>query len=195
MKMWLVPAEGCDKATEEMWCCLMVRVPGEEELASILPPRTEIPDVGYDFFFPFRGPFLPRIFVFLRDRREPPACSHVLLLALLTNFYSCIDCHAIPSDGHFVCPSFRNRRLNPSSSRPTASRGVSFRRASHLFYGKNSRKVRHKSSNSPSMDQVIIFFWSQSWSPTLTSQADHSESSHSAELQPTWVLLARYSSN
>lgn len=46
-----MPAEGCDKETEEMWCCLMVRESGEEDLASILPPRTEIPDVSYDFFF------------------------------------------------------------------------------------------------------------------------------------------------
>lgn len=76
-----MPAEGCDKATEEMWCCLMVREPDQEELASILPPGTEIPDVSYDFFFPeFHS---ARIFVYLGDRREPPVYSHVLCLLYL----------------------------------------------------------------------------------------------------------------
>lgn len=45
-----MPAEGCDKAVEEMWCCLMVSEPDRGQLASVLPPGTEIPDVSSDFF-------------------------------------------------------------------------------------------------------------------------------------------------
>lgn len=39
MKMLLVPAEGCERATEEMWCCLSVRV------SDLM--------VSYDFFSEF----------------------------------------------------------------------------------------------------------------------------------------------
>ena len=120
-----MPAEGCDIANEELWCCVMARQPDHEFMSSYLPPEEGIPDVCYDFFFS-EFLILPEYSLFSKEGEEG-----LLLIAMYhaysTYHFSCIDSQAIPSVGTFVCPDIRSRRLNPSTSRRTASRGVSFR--------------------------------------------------------------------
>ncbi len=106
MKMLLVPAEGCDRATEEMWCCLSVRVSDLRRLAAM---GMEIPLVSYDFFSEF---YSAQIFVFPRDRGG----RSLLLIAIFNahsayHFSFCIGCRAIPSNGRFVLPGLGSRRL------------------------------------------------------------------------------------
>lgn len=124
MKILLVPAEGCDRATEDMWCCLSVRVSDLRRLAAM---GLEIPLVSYDFFL--RVLFCPK-YSYSQGIGE----GRSFLLVAIFNAHSayhfsfCIGCRAIPSNGRFVLPGGLGSSAPTNKSflplAPTTSRGV-----------------------------------------------------------------------
>lgn len=118
MKMLLVPAEGCDRATEEMWCCLSVRV---SDLRRLVAMGMEIPLVSYDFFSEF---YSAQIFVFPRDRG-----GRSLLLIAIFNALSAYHFYRLSRNTQQR--AFRVTRFRQSAPTksfpplaPTTSRGV-----------------------------------------------------------------------